>query len=123
MMITLLACNLTQATPPPLPTADLPTIEIIDPPNNRQVVEGTDFVIDMVARDTTQGISKVELFIDGNLINASSPFENVAEPIFRVQMNWLAQGIGLHSVEAIAYRPDGRQSDAALISIDVLPAP
>jgi hypothetical protein len=36
-------------------------------------------------------------------------------------MNWLAQGQGRHALTAIAYRPDGTQSDPATILVNVLP--
>lgn len=119
----LLACNLAQPAPTPIPTPDLPTVEIIDPPNNVQVIDGTTFAFDVVARDATQGVSKVELYIDGALINQVNPFDVVAAPIFRAQINWTAQGVGLRAVEAIAYRPDGQRSDSALLTIEVIPAP
>jgi hypothetical protein len=122
LSLMLLACNLATPAPTPLPTPDLPTVEIIDPPNNRQIVEGTAFAFDIVGRDAGPGISKLELYIDGALINAISPFENLTEPIFRAQINWVAQGTGLRVVEAIAFRQDGQRSDPAIITIEVLPA-
>jgi hypothetical protein len=33
----------------------------------------------------------------------------------------LANGVGIHVIEAIAYRQDGQQSDPTLITIEVLP--
>jgi len=116
-------CNLTAMPPTPLPTPDLPQVEILDPPNNRQVVEGVDFPIDILARDATQGISLVELYVDGEKVNSATPFTNPAELVFRVEMNWLAQGVGLHAIEAIAYRPNGQQSDPFVITIEVLAKP
>lgn len=119
----LMACNLAQPAPTPIPTPDLPTVEIIDPPNNVQVIEGTTFAFDVVARDASQGVSKIELSIDGALISQVNPFDVVAAPVFRAQINWTAQGVGLHVVEAVAFRPDGQRSDGALLTIEVIPAP
>lgn len=116
------ACNLAQPAPTPVPTPNVPTVEIIDPPNNVQVIEGTDFTIDIVGRDTSMGVSKIELWVDDVLLNQVNPFDNVAEMVFRAQMNWVAVGTGRHVIEAIAYRPDGQRSDSAFISVDVLPA-
>jgi hypothetical protein len=121
VVMCLLACNLTTSTPTPIPTPDIPIVEILDPPNNRQIIEGTEFNIDIVARDSGAGIAKIEVLIDGELINSATPFENIIEPVFRVQMNWLANGVGIHVIEAIAYRQDGQQSDPTLITIEVLP--
>lgn len=122
-LLTLLACNLAQPVPTPFPTPDLPTVEIIDPPNNVQVIEGTTFAFDIVGRDAAQGVSKIELYIDGVLVNMVNPFDVIAAPVFRAQINWTAQGVGLRAVEAIAYRPDGQRSDAALLTLEVIPPP
>lgn len=122
LLLAVSACNLAKPSPTPLPTQDAPTVEIIAPPNNATVIEGTDFTIDMVARDAGSGVSKIELLVDGSLINQVNPFDNAAEPIFRAQINWVALGEGKHLFEAIAYRPDGQRSDSAFISIEVLPA-
>jgi hypothetical protein len=119
----LAACNLAQPAPTPVPTPDLPTVEIIDPPNNVQVIEGTTFAFDVVGRDSSQGVSKIELYVDGMLINQAHPFDVIAAPVFRAQISWTAQGIGLHAVEAIAYRPDGQRSDSALLTVEVITAP
>ncbi len=119
--VLLSACNLTAATPTPVPTPDIPRVEIREPANNRQVVEGVEFDIDIVARDASTGISRVELRVDGDLLNEAQPIEETAVDVFRVTMNWLARDPGLHVLEAIAYRPDGTASDPAIINIEVLP--
>ena len=119
--IFLAGCNLTAATPTPLPTPDIPRVEIREPANNRQVVEGVEFDIDIVARDASTGISRVELRVDGELLNDAQPVEASAVDVFRVTMNWRARDPGLHVLEAIAYRPDGTASDPAIINIEVLP--
>lgn len=116
------ACNLGTPSVTPIPTPDLPQVDILDPPNMRQVVEGVDFTIDIVARDT-QGVARIELYVDGELVNTATPFANMTEPILRVEMNWLARGVGLHVLEAVAYRADNTPSDPTLITIDVIPVP
>ena len=73
-----------------------------------------------MARDSTSGISLVELYVDEIVINFSSPVEDASVPVFRTAMNWRAVGVGLHIVEVIAYREDGQQSDPARITIEVL---
>ena len=114
-------CNLGTTGVTPLPTPDIPTLEIIAPANNQEVVEGFDFDFDIVARDDNPGISLVELYVDELLINFSSPVDGEAVPVFRTTMNWLASGAGLHIVEVIAYRPDGTQGDPARLNIEVVP--
>lgn len=121
-MLVISACNVVRTENiTPIPTPDLPTAQILSPANNRQIIEGTVFDIDIVARDLGAGVGRVALFVDGELINEASPSESESEPIFRVTMNWRAEGIGFHLVEAIAYRPDETPSDPARINIEVLP--
>jgi hypothetical protein len=117
----LAGCNLTDSSSfTPVPTPDLPQVEILAPANNQQIFEGTEFDIDIVARDSFPGVSRVELFVDDISLNSASPLENTIEPVFTVRMNWLAAGEGLHVISAVAYRPDGVQSDPATITIEVL---
>jgi hypothetical protein len=118
----LAGCNLTDSSNfTPVPTPDLPQVEILAPANNQQIFEGTEFDIDIVARDSFPGVSRVELFVDDISLNSASPLENTIEPVFTVRMNWLATGEGLHVISAVAYRPDGVQSDPATITVEVLP--
>jgi len=123
LALVLAGCNLTTADrlPTPAPTVDLPTVEILDPPNNRQIIDGTEFFIDIVALDNTAGIARIELYVDGTLLNSATPETPGQVQVFRVQMNWIASGVGLHVLEAIAYRADETRSDPAGIIIEVLP--
>jgi hypothetical protein len=40
--------------------------------------------------------------------------------VFTINMNWLAEGEGLHALSAVAYRPDGTMSDFATIQLQVI---
>lgn len=120
VLLMLSACNLGTSDVAPLPTPDIPQVEIIAPENNQQVFVGAEFDFDIVARDATEGIALVELYVDEVVINFSSPIEAESVPIFRTTMNWRAVGVGRHIIEVIAYREDGQQSDPARITIEVL---
>lgn len=115
------ACNLGTSSVTPVPTPDIPQVEILSPENNQQAFEGVEFDFDIVARDASEGIALVELYVDEVVINFSSPVEEASVPVFRTTMNWRALGVGLHIIEVIAYREDGQQSDPARITIEVLP--
>jgi len=122
LMLVLLACNLSLGGgPAALPTPDLPRVQILAPANNQQVYEGTDFDLDILAQDEGAGVARVELWADDRLVNGASPSEAASVPAFAVTMNWLAQGVGLHTLEAIAYRADGTRSLAALLTLEVIP--
>ncbi len=118
------ACNLRQptTTPPPSPTPALPQMEILFPAHNQQVIEGVIFDIDLLATDYVQGIARIELSVDGRL-QQTSESEAGALQEYRVTMNWFAKGRGWHKFEAVAYRPDGTMSAAAIIALEVVPAP
>jgi hypothetical protein len=114
-------CNLVlESEITPIPTADIPQIEFLLPMNNQQVVEGIVFDIEVVAHDNNSGVALIELSVDGEQIHAVRPIEKLSEPIFTARMNWRAQGVGLHSLEAVAYRPDGTQGDPAIITVEVI---
>lgn len=124
LILSLAACNLSSQTAiTPLPTPDLPQVEILAPANNQAVLLGTVFDIEMLARDATQGISRVDLYIDNELINSASPVDAIAVPVFRTTMNWMAASLGLHVVEVIAYRPDNLASSTAIINLNVVERP
>lgn len=118
-LLLLVGCNLAPATP--VPTPDLPTIEIIAPLNNATVLEGFDLTIDIVARDNGRGVARIELLIDDFVVDEFRPVERIEEPVFRVETNWVAEGIGKHRLSAIAYRSDGARSDEFSIVVEVLP--
>jgi hypothetical protein len=121
VLITALSgCNLQSADSiTPMPTPDLPRIEILSPANNQRVILGTEFDFDVVARDETAGIARIELRINDRLVQEAEPPEGVVG-VFRAQMNWLAQTEGIALVEAIPYRADGTQGDPARLSLEVV---
>ena len=81
---------------------------------------GTDFDIDILATDQSQGIKRIELFLDGGLLNDSTVISGTQKQ-YRVTMNWLAQGEGFHVLTAVAYREDETRSDESLINLEVIP--
>lgn len=125
MMGFIVGCTLTGEYIPPTATPDIPSVEFLFPQNGSQVFEGTDMEIDLVARDNSgQGITRVDLFVDAFTDQepylSVSPTEAEAVPVFRVNSNWFAQGVGNHQMTAIAYRADGLQSFETTIVIEVL---
>lgn len=104
----------------PVPTPDLPRVQFVAPPNNSRVVNNTDLTIDLFAQDSTVGIAKIELYADGGLVKEASLPNYGVQADFRVQINWLASGLGFHVLSAIAYRPDGTRSDETFLSIEIV---
>lgn len=117
LLVLLVGCTLEST---PVPTPDLPRVQFIAPPNNSRVVNNTDLTIDLFAHDSTIGIAKIELYADGALVKEASLPNYAVQTDFRVQVNWLASGLGFHVLSAIAYRPDGTRSDETFLSIEVV---
>lgn len=115
------ACTLTYGTPTPIPTPDVPRAEFLAPANNSRFVEGAEIVIEILAQDAGIGVARVEFQVDGVTISEALPFVSGAVPVFTMRANWLAEGVGLHALAAIAYRPDGFASEPAFVIVEVLP--
>lgn len=118
-------CTLVGEVVPLTPTPALPSVSFRYPENNAQVYENTDLTIELLATDNVLGISRIDLYIDtlpddSQPYNSASPVEADTVPAFAVNMNWLAQNTGRHTLTAIAYRADGLQSDETTIVIEVL---
>lgn len=118
----LCGCNLIAGTLTPTPPPNIPTITFQYPANDSTVAEGADVQIQLLAQDAIgDGISRVELLVDDQPHQEGVPLISRAVPVFTVEMNWLAEGVGLHSLSAVAFRADGTSSDPAIIRILVVP--
>jgi hypothetical protein len=117
IILIMMGCTL-EATP--FPTPDIPRVQFVSPANNSRVVDGTDLTIDLFGQDSSLGIAKIEFYANGSLIKEASLPNYDVQTDFRVQVNWLASGVGFHALSAIAYRPDGTRSDEAYLSIEVV---
>jgi hypothetical protein len=113
------ACTLTEPPTTPVPTPDIPRVRFMFPDNNARVIHNSELTVDIVAEDQSAGIARVIFLVDGTQINEGAPASGV-EPVFRVAMNWVAGTLGGHTLHAIAYRPDGTQSDEEIILVDVV---
>ncbi|MEO8610085.1 MAG: Ig-like domain-containing protein [Chloroflexota bacterium] len=121
VLIALLAgCNLHSGTPTPIPTPNIPTVQFQFPTNNSTILEGVDLDIDLLATDPGTGIARVELLIDDQPHQEGKPEVSPEVPTFTVKMNWLVQGVGTHSLTAVAYRLDGTASAPQTIIVDVV---
>ena len=77
--------------------------------------------IQLLAQDSV-GIARVELRVDDQPHQDGKPVDAAAVPVFTVDMNWLAEGVGLHSLQATAFRLDGTASTPILINVNVTAA-
>jgi hypothetical protein len=129
LLLTVLAlsgCNLRTdgATLTPLPTLDMPRVQFTAPANRQQVVDGAEVVIDVLAEDSGAGVARIQLWIDDLPQTEATPEVSAAVPVFAARMRWMAQGTGMHSLTAIAYRQDGTASAPATMLLEVIaPSP
>ncbi len=121
LVLWLAGCNLALAEPTAIPTPALPTVEFLYPLNNAQVYEGTDLTFDILARDEILGVERIELYLNGELLNQAVLQNYTYLKVFRVEMNWVTNGIGRHAISAIAYRPTGAASAETYLTIEVIP--
>ena len=125
--ISLLAsCNLRSANAPtdtPFPTPDIPRVRFMFPDNNSNVLEGTDLAVEIIAEDSGAGIAKVQLAVDEVLQGEGKPEIAPSVPAFSAKIHWMAKGVGMHSLTAMAFRASGQASDTATLVLNVIPRP
>lgn len=119
LILALAGCNLDTETPTPVPTPDLPQVQFLYPAEGARVVDGTDLTLDILAQDQTAGVQRIELYVDGQLLNSDAVLAQ-PESAFRAELNWFANGIGKHILSAVAYRADGTPSNEAALTVDVI---
>lgn len=92
-----------------------PSVVIIAPPSNYQVLEGDGVTVE--ARATGRSIVRLELWVDDGLMEtASSPSP---QDTFSAALMWQASGLGRHTVEVRAYDAKGQASEPAAIILVV----
>lgn len=132
MLIVLSGCTLTDGVQPSPPNPL--TVEFLYPLDNTSVLEGTDLQIRVLAQvaaqvaaqdaaqDANGGVARVELRVDDLLHQQGSPVERESVEVFTVEMNWIAQGVGLHALTATAFRLDGTSGTPVTIRVNVIAA-
>lgn len=111
-------CTLAQAIPEP--TAAPFSVQFQTPENGARFAEGEVVRVLVYAQDQGgPGIARVDLLIDDVLAQQGTPVESSTVPAFTVEMNWTAQGPGLHALTAVAYRSDGSAAPPVSIRIEV----
>lgn len=100
--------------------ADAPVVEIRVPANNTPFAEGTRVIIQAVANDAGAGVSRVELLVDDVPAGSSNAPAAQGQPAYVANLEWVAQGIGLHSITVVAYRADNTASAPATINVSVV---
>ena len=86
-------------------------VNLLTPSDNDSFEEGASVQLYANATSDTGEIAKVEFMIDGALFA-----EDTTKPYL---LDWTAQGIGNHTLQAIAYKDTGETIASSIITIDV----
>lgn len=113
----LAACGIGKPTPIVAP----PAVSITSPADGHTVQEGVDVPIDSTANDT-QGVLKVELWVDDSLYRVDVSPQPEGQTTFVVSQPWHAAVVGSHKVVAKAYSKSGQVAESAPVMIEVLPS-
>jgi uncharacterized protein YraI len=96
-----------------------PEVNILSPPSGSNFPAGDQVVVESVTIDTGPGVIRVDLLVNGSLVNTSNTPEDIPQNNFSILHTWTPNQIGEFVLSVIAYRSDGTPSDPALISINV----
>ncbi len=90
-----------------------PTVLIDSPPSSSQYQPGEQVQIQSTAKDAS-GITRVELYVDGKLVNVSTPTN--PQPSYTATQTWTATD-GVHTISVRAYNTSNTSSDPAEIAV------
>ena len=90
-----------------------PSIIINSPPSGSSFHVGDDVQVQSTATDS-QGITRVELQVDGNTVRVDPSPVAQGQAQFSIIQKWKASGAGTHNLLVRAYNSSGASSDAGL---------
>ena len=94
-----------------------PTVQLTFPPTGRQVAVGDVVPIHSTSQDD-RGVTSVELLVAGQLVETTGAPGN--QRTFAAVQQWTPSQAGVFNVGVRAYDSDGRVSEPALITIEVV---
>jgi hypothetical protein len=74
----------------------------------------------LVSASDPKGISRVELYVDGELYRTDAHPDPEGEPSWALMQTWTATEPGVHTLSVIAYNVDGVESDPWAVTVEVL---
>ncbi len=101
--------------------ASEPTIVITAPTSGAQFEVGEEVNVLSSATDP-KGVSRVELYVDGDLYRTDPNPDPEAETSAAIFQTWLAEEPGSHTLSVVAINVDGMESDPWAITVTVVEA-
>lgn len=116
------ACSLRLLdTPSPSAVIEgLPQVEIAAPAANARYLQGVNVIIQALVANAGADIDRVEISVDGVLLQTLRAPNPGALPHFSVNAVWVAEGEGDHTASVTAYRADGTFSEPASVTFQVV---
>ncbi len=99
--------------------ASKPTIAITAPTSDAQFEEGEEVTVLSSANDA-KGVTRVELYVDGDLYRTDSAPSAEGETSLAMIQTWVAADPGMHTLSVIAYNVDGAESEPWAVTIEVV---
>jgi hypothetical protein len=123
----LAACSLEYAGPPerPLlvvqaPVSGPPVVRIASPSANDVVLQNVELVLQALVANAGSDIARVDLSVDGAVLQALASPNPTGEALFAVDTTWLASTPGPHTFSVTAFRADGTASNTASVTFTVV---
>jgi hypothetical protein len=120
LAVLLSACNLNQSQLNTTAISGDPSVRIVSPLPNATYLEGVP--VNIVANVSNAGanIDRVEVLVDGGIVATLPQPNSSGAASFSVTHGWSAAGMGAHTIDVIAFRPDGSSSAPAPVNITVV---
>jgi len=98
-----------------------PTVVVTAPTSGQQFQAGEQVTIQVTVTDA-QGVSRVEVGVDGILLQTLDNPSPAANAPFAVQQGWTADKPGSHAVMVVAYNTAGVASSPVVVNVTVVAA-
>ncbi|MFN8528909.1 MAG: SH3 domain-containing protein [Anaerolineae bacterium] len=106
LVMILSACNLSASNSQPIPgtaQSGKPSVQIISPQDSSEVIVNTRVLVSVTATDTV-GVTRAQLFADGQVVKTVSSESAGGEQTFNAVLDFTPRAAGDIEIEVIAYR-------------------
>jgi hypothetical protein len=98
----------------------VPVVRIIAPLPNAPYRDGVNVPIQAQISNAGPDIDRVEVSVDGSIIQTFTTPNSNGNPIFSITYTWAASGPGAHTIDVVAFRQDGSSSAPVPVTITVV---
>ncbi len=117
VVLALAACNL----PGVGSSSEPPSVVINSPAAGTEVEVGDEVPVQSTSTDD-EGVSRVELSVNGQVMRSDNTPEGDSMGLFALVQPWIPNATGSYSIQVVAYDEEDNASDPALITVNVAEA-